>query len=104
MYAVIEDSGSQIKVMQGDIINVAIRDLSADASTITFDKVLYAAEGDDVKIGAPMLDGATVVADILEQGRTKKVPVVKFKRRKNYLRMKSHRQDYIKVKITAINA
>lgn len=104
MYAVIEDSGSQIKVSEGDIINVAIRELDADASSITFDRVLYAAEGDDVKIGVPMLSGATVEADILKQGRTKKVPVVKFKRRKNYLRMKNHRQDYLQVKVTKINA
>ena len=104
MYAVIEDSGSQIKVSEGDIINVAIRELGADASTITFDKVLYTAEGTDVNIGLPLLSGVTVEADILKQDRTKKVPVVKFKRRKNYLRMKNHRQDYLQVKVTKINA
>ncbi len=107
MYAVIEDSGTQIKVSEGDVIKVAIRDLPEDAASLTFDKVMLV--GDEAgesaaKIGAPLLDGASVTADILEQGRTEKVNVVKMKRRKNYRRKNGHRQDYLKVRVTAINA
>ncbi|MCC7407521.1 MAG: 50S ribosomal protein L21 [Phycisphaeraceae bacterium] len=104
MYAIIEDSGTQIKVSQGDVIKVAIRDLPADTATLTFDKVLMVggAEG-DAKIGAPHLAGAKVLADILGADRTDKVRVVKFKA-KNYLRRKSHRQDFLKVKVTQITA
>ncbi len=107
MYAIIEDSGTQIKVSNGDIIKIDPRDLSDDAASVTFDRVLLvggAEEGDAATIGAPLVEGATVTADILEEGRGEKVAVVKFKRRKTYRRMKGHRQDFIKVQITGINA
>lgn len=104
MYAIIEDSGTQIKVSEGDVIRVAVRDLPADQATLTFDRVLAigGVEGQDAKIGAPLVAGATVAADVLAEGRTDKVPVVKFKRRKGYTRRRGHRQDYLQVKVTAI--
>jgi len=103
MYAIIEDSGTQIKVSEGDVIKVAIRDLPEKTASLTFDRILAVGgvEGQDAKIGTPVLEGATVKADILGEGRTKKVPVVKFKQ-KNYTRRSSHRQDFLKVKVTAI--
>lgn len=105
MYAIIEDSGSQIKVSEGDVIKVALRDLPNDAASITFDRVLLVGTGEgDAKIGEPILAGATVTGDILSQERDDKVRIVKFKRRKNELRRRGHRQDYLKVKITAITA
>lgn len=107
MYAIIEDSGTQIKVSQGDVIRVAIRDLPADAASITFDRVLMVGDPGNaggLKIGAPLVAGATVVGDILSQERTEKVPVVKFRRRKNYVRRGSHRQDFLKVQVTSISA
>ncbi len=107
MYAVIQDSGTQIKVAEGDVVKVAIRDLPADAATITFDKVLLVSDVDkkgSLKVGQPLVEGAAVTADILAQERTRRVGVVKFKRRKTYLRRKSHRQDYLKVKVTSIKA
>ena len=106
MYAVIEDSGTQIKVSQGDVIKVALRDLPEDAATITFDKVLFVSDEQEggTKIGQPMVAGAKVVADVLSQERTPRQVVVKFKRRKTYTRRKSHRQDYLKVKVTSIEA
>ncbi len=107
MYAIIEDSGTQIKVSEGDTIKVDKRDLAADASTITFDRVLMvgdeSGEG-EAKIGQPLLDGAKVTADVLEVGREKKVEVIKMKRRKGYRRRNGHRQDFIKVKVTGISA
>lgn len=102
MYAVIEDSGTQIKVSPGDVIKVDIRDLADDAATLTFDRVLAVGGEGETRFGQPLVEGATVTADILAEGRTKKVPVVKFKRRKGYTRNKSHRQDFIQVKITGI--
>lgn len=103
MYAIIEDSGSQIKVSEGDIIKVALRDLPEDAANITFDRVLLVGSGEgDAKIGAPILAGATVTGDILSQERDTKVRIIKFKRRKNETIRRGHRQDFLKVKITGI--
>ena len=108
MYAIIEDSGTQIRVREGDEIKVARRELPEDVATVMFDRVLLVGpdEGDKdlAKIGQPLLDGAKVTADILEEGRDRKVRVVKFKRRKGYLRRKGHRQDFLKVKVTSIQA
>ncbi len=106
MNAIIEDSGTQIKVSEGDTIKVDIRDLPEDAASVTFDKVLLLKPSDDAdaSIGAPYVSGATVTADIVEEGRDKKVEVWKFKRRKNYVRHRGHRQSYLKVKVTAISA
>ena len=105
MYAIIEDSGTQIMVSEGDVIKVAVRDLPPDAATVTFGRVLMIG-GDlkETKVGDPVINGAKVTADVLAEGRTKRVPVVKFKRRKNYTRRKSHRQDYLKVQITSIKS
>mgnify|MGYP001367941221 CR=1 FL=1 len=102
-YAIIEDSGSQIKVSEGDVIKVALRDLPENAATITFDRVLLVGNGEgNARIGEPLVAGATVTADILGEERGEKVRIVKFKRRKNELRRRGHRQDYLKVKITGI--
>jgi len=103
MYAIIEDSGTQIKVSEGDVIKVDLRDLAADVATITFDRVLAIGGTEaDARIGRPLLDGAKVTADVLAQERSEKVKITKFKNRKNYMRRKSHRQSYLKVKITSI--
>ncbi len=104
MYAVIEDSGTQIKVSEGDVVKVAIRDLPEDAGTLTFDRVLMIGGSGEPKIGQPHVEGAAVTADLLARERTDRVPVVKFKRRKTYRRRRSHRQDYLKVRITSIQA
>jgi large subunit ribosomal protein L21 len=107
MYAIIEDSGTQIKVSEGDVIRVASRELPAEAGTLTFDKVLLVGglgEGKEAKIGAPLLSGAKVTADVLGEGKTDKVEIFKFRRRKNYRRHRGHRQDFIQVKITGITA
>ncbi len=105
MYAVIEDSGSQIKVSQGDVLKVALRDLPEETATLTFDRVLLVgdpASADSMRLGQPYLEGAKVTADILSQEKTPRISVIKFKRRKRELKKKGHRQDYLKVKITGI--
>ena len=102
MYAIIEDSGTQIRVREGDVINVATRELTADAATITFDKVLMISDGANAKIGTPLVEGAQVTADVLAEDKTRKVTIIKFKRRKDYKRKKGHRQAYLKVRVTSI--
>lgn len=105
MYAIIEDSGTQIKVAQGDVIKIDPREMADDAATVTFDRVMMVGDPEgEAKIGAPHLAGATVTADILEEGRGDKIMVVKFKRRKTYKRMNGHRQNYVKVQVTGISA
>ena len=101
MYAVMETGGKQYKVQQGDV--VFIEKLDAEAgSTVTFDKVLVLG-GDNLKVGAPYVDGATVSASVVKQGKSKKVIVYKYKPKKGYHKKQGHRQPYTKVEITAIN-
>ncbi len=104
MYTVIEDSGSQIKVSEGDIIRVDLRELADDATEIQFDNVLLVGGEGDAKIGTPTVSGATVTADILTEVKDEKITVIKFKRRKGYRRKRGHRQRFLRVKITKIAA
>jgi len=107
MYAIIEDSGGQIRASVGDTLTIDLRELTDDATTVTFDRVLMLSDGDDgaPTIGAPMLAGASVEADIVERDvKDKKIDVIKFKRRKGYRRKQGHRQRHMIVKVTKINA
>ncbi len=104
MYAIIEDSGTQIKVSEGDTIKVDVRDLPDDSTSLTFDRVLMIGGEGEPKIGRPLVDGASVEADILAEERDRKVEIVKYRRRKTYKRRRGHRQNYIKVQVTAIKA
>ncbi|WKB36844.1 50S ribosomal protein L21 [Terrilactibacillus sp. S3-3] len=102
MYAIIETGGKQLKVEEGQAVYV--EKLPAEAGeTVTFDKVLFIG-GEDVKVGTPTVEGASVTAKVVEQGREKKIVVFKFKKRKNYRRKQGHRQPYTKVTIETINA
>ncbi|MGN1116030.1 MAG: 50S ribosomal protein L21 [Candidatus Ornithomonoglobus sp.] len=103
MYAIIETGGKQYKVAQGDVVFVEKLDVEEGAE-VTFDKVLLAADGDDVKVGTPVVEGATVTAKVLKNGKAKKVIVFKMKRKKNERKKKGHRQPFTKVEITAVNA
>ncbi len=105
MYAIIEDSGTQIKVSEGDVIRVDLRDIADDAQSLTFDRVLMVGcEKNGPTIGQPLVSGASVTADILDPDDSDKINVVKFKRRKTYKRNNGHRQHYIKCKVTKIKA
>ena len=104
MYAIIEDSGTQIRVAEGDVIKVATRDMPDDAATITFDRVLMLGEGEASQVGTPLVDGAKVTGDILAEERDDKVTVIKFKRRKGYRRKRGHRQSFLRVKVTGIQS
>ena len=101
MYAIIETGGKQIKVEEGQTIYVEKLDTAADDS-VTFDKVLFVG-GDNVKVGAPLVEGATVTAKVEKQGLQKKISVVKFKPKKNYHRKQGHRQPYTKLVVDKIN-
>lgn len=103
MYAVIKTGGKQYRVREGDTLRV--EKLAAEAGAkVQFDQVLMVGEGDDVKVGTPYVSGTQVSATVLAQGRGDKIKVVKFKRRKNYLRRNGHRQSFTEVEITKIGA
>ena len=102
MYAVFRTGGKQYRAAKGDVLR--LEKIEADeGATITFDEVLLIGEGADVKVGDPLLSGSSVSGKVLSQGKTKKVNVVKFKRRQNYLRQGSHRQFYTEGEITGIS-
>lgn len=108
MYAIIEDSGSQFKVSEGDVIEVDLRQVDEDADqpeAIEFDRVLMIGDDDgEPKIGSPLVDGAKVSGEVLSEDRAAKVTIIKYRRRKTYRRKKGHRQRYLKVRITGIAA
>ena len=102
MYAVIKTGGKQYRVREG--ASLKVEKLNAEAgSTVEFDQVLLIGEGSSVKLGTPTIDGGVVTATVEDQGRRKKVEVVKFKRRQGYKRQKGHRQAFTQVKITGIS-
>jgi large subunit ribosomal protein L21 len=103
MYAVVQTGGKQYRVSEGDTIKVEM--LRADeGSAVELDKVLLVSDGDSVKIGAPYVDGGKVTATVKAHGRSKKVQIVKFKRRKHHLKRQGHRQWYTELQVTGINA
>ncbi|MFM7260128.1 MAG: 50S ribosomal protein L21 [bacterium] len=104
MYAIIEDSGTQIKVQKGDVVDIDLRE-AADGSTITFDRVLAVGDANGsaaAKIGMPYIAGATVTAKVLGEADGPKVLVGKYKRRKGFRKTIGHRQHYIRVEILSI--
>lgn len=102
MFAIIKTGGKQYKVSEGDIIKV--EKIEAEAGDkIEFDQVLMVA-GDDVKVGSPVVEGAKVSAEVLDQKKDKKIVIFKFKAKKNYRKKKGHRQPYTLVKIKKIDA
>ena len=103
MYAIIETGGKQYKVQNGDVIFVEKLEVEAD-SEITFDKVIAVGADDGIKVGAPYVDGASVSAKVLKNGKGKKIVVATYKAKKNEKRKMGHRQPYTKVEISAINA
>jgi len=102
MYAIIETGGKQIKVSENDTIFVEKLDVN-EGETVTFDKVLLVG-GNDTKVGAPYLDGATVTGTVEKQGKAKKIIVYKYKPKKDTKKKQGHRQPYTKITINAINA
>jgi large subunit ribosomal protein L21 len=105
VYAVIEDSGQQFRVTEGDILDVDLRELPEDAKQLEFDRILLVSGEDGVKVGTPLVGGAKVTADILDdEAKGPKLYPTKFRRRKGYRRKIGHRQKYVRVKIASISA
>ena len=101
MYAVFRTGGKQYRAAKGDVLRLEKIEGNEGAS-VSFDEVLLIGEGSNIKVGNPVLSGSSVSGKVLRQGKSKKVPVVKFKRRQNYLRQGSHRQFFTEVEITGI--
>ncbi len=101
MYAVIKTGGKQYRVKEGDVLK--IEQLPAEVgSKVKFDEVLMLADGDNITCGTPLVSKAVVNAEVLEQGRHKKIKIIKFKRRKHHMKQMGHRQNYTQVKIVGI--
>ena len=107
MYAIVEDSGTQIKLTPDEIVEIDLRD-AEPGSTITFDRVLLLGpdedQGTEAVIGTPYVEGATVSAEVLDRFKDEKIDVIKFKRRKGYRVKQGHRQQYLRVKVGPIVA
>lgn len=103
MYAVVVSGGKQHRVVEGETLKLEKIEL-ATGESFDFDQVLLVGEGESVKIGAPVVEGAKVTAEVISQGRHKKVKIVKFRRRKHSMKQMGHRQWYTEVKITGISA
>ncbi|WP_048307087.1 MULTISPECIES: 50S ribosomal protein L21 [unclassified Halomonas] len=103
MYAVIKSGGKQYRVQEGQTLKLEKLEV-ATGESLDFDQVLLVADGDDIKVGAPLVSGAKVSAEIVSHGRGKKVRIIKFRRRKHSMRRQGHRQWFTEVKITGISA
>lgn len=103
MYAVIATGGKQYRVTKDAVLRIERLDAEPGA-TVEFAEVLLVGEGTDVKLGAPRVDGSKVLATVVRHGKGAKVSIVKFRRRKHYLRQKTHRQPFTEVKVTDISA
>ncbi|KFF50291.1 MULTISPECIES: 50S ribosomal protein L21 [Salinicola] len=103
MYAVIKSGGKQYRVQEGQTLKLEKLEI-ATGETLEFDQVLLVADGDDVKVGAPLVEGAKVAAEIVSHGRGEKVHIIKFRRRKHHMKRQGHRQWFTEVKITGISA
>jgi large subunit ribosomal protein L21 len=104
VYAIIEDSGTQIRVAPGDVLDIDLRGGDDEIKSIQFDRVLLVG-GDDASatVGRPYVDGASVSAEVLDEVKGEKLTVFKFKRRKGYRRKTGHRQRFLRVRIGEIS-
>ena len=101
MYAIIKTGGKQYRVQEGD--SIFVEKLAADVdSEVVFDQVLAVVNDGDVKVGAPVVEGAKVTAKVLEQGKQKKIRIFKYKAKSNYRRRMGHRQPYTRVTVESI--
>ena len=103
MYAVIKTGGKQYKVSEGQTLKV--EKLAADeGASVDLEQVLMVADGDNIKVGAPYIEGGKVSATVKAHGKGKKVEIVKFRRRKHYRKRQGHRQQYTEIQIDSISA
>jgi large subunit ribosomal protein L21 len=103
MYAVIQTGGKQYRLSAGDTVRVETLDAEEGAS-VEFDNILMVADGENIKIGTPFVEGGKVVAKVKAHGRHKKIEIIKFNRRKHYDKRTGHRQNFTELEITDIQA
>ena len=103
MFAVFQSGGKQHRVSEGDVVKVELLE-GEPGVEVTFDRVLMVADGDNVNVGTPYVNDGKVTAEVVRVDRGNKVRIIKFKRRKDYLKRQGHRQWFTEVKITGISA
>ena len=103
LYAIVKTGGKQYKVAQGDVLFVEKLEAN-EGDVVTLDQVLAVAGENGLTVGSPVVEGATVTAKVVAQGKAKKVIVYKYKAKKDYRRKQGHRQPYTKLVIESINA
>ncbi len=101
MYAVVMTGGKQYRVSEGDKLQVETLP-AGEGEAVTLDKVLLIANGDQITIGAPYVEGGKVIATVTKHGRGEKIRILKFRRRKHYQKVTGHRQNYTELQITSI--
>jgi len=101
-YAIIQTGGNQVKVTEGEKVKLELIQ-GEPGSEVVFDKVLFVIKGGDARIGTPEVAGARVTAEIIGDGRGKKIRIFKFKRKKGYMKVQGHRQNYTEVRIKSIS-
>jgi large subunit ribosomal protein L21 len=101
MYAIVETGGKQFRVSEGDVIRTDLIETEV-GSSVTFDRVVLAANGDDVSIGSPLVSGATVTGTVLRQAKDKKILVFRYKSKKRVRKLNGHRQRFAEVRIDKI--
>ena len=102
MYAVVASGGKQYRVSEGQALKLEKLDIEA-GQPVEFDQVLMVSDGaENIKIGTPVLEGVKVYGEVLDQGRHKKIDIIKFKRRKHHMKKMGHRQDFTEVLITGV--
>jgi large subunit ribosomal protein L21 len=102
MYAIFESGGKQHRVVVGETLKLEKIEF-ATGGIVEFNKVYLVANGEKIRIGAPVVEGVTVTAEVIAQGRADKVKIIKFRRRKHSMKRQGHRQWFTEVKITGIN-
>jgi large subunit ribosomal protein L21 len=102
MFAVFQSGGKQHRVSEGDVVKLE-KIVAEPGEEVVFDKVLMVANGDEVSVGEPFVAGSQVTGEVMRTDRAKKIRIIKFKRRKDYMRRQGHRQWFTEVKITAIS-
>lgn len=101
MYAIVEHQGFQYRVTPDQVVRIS-KTPGDPGTTLTLDRVLFVHDGQTAKVGTPVVENAAVQAEVVGQGRGKKIVVGKFRRRKDYRRKKGHRQDYTEIRIRSI--
>lgn len=101
MYAVFKTGGKQYRAAPGDVVRVEKLDAENGAS-VELSEVLMVADGGDIRVGSPTIDGGRITAEVVGHGRGDKVRIIKFRRRKHHMKRMGHRQHYTELKITGI--